>query len=402
MAPSNSLGSSLALTAFLSLFAGPVLGQHLQESFETTLYVLSPDGILSTTHADGGPFLQVAFTAEPMSSMTQVGEELLLGAVSGSVYRFDMQSGDLSLAYFLASDLRAMVVRDDELLAGGSNGLLHRVDAKTGQTFSISQPGFAIEDLALDGDQLFAGTPAGDVYVEEFQVAGGFQPFASTRGTLGALGQDEEALYVGDTGLVRVFDKQTVDFLYAYPINSDVASFARDASQHLIADSSGTIHRVVSEDGTVLSSIQAPTQIAALWLPQPLGRISPTISFQQTQLGVSEEFLLETSPEQAGNYHLLLGSFGGNTPGLIVQQHQLSLNSDIYLEASLTTCLNGALVGCFGILDSEGRGTVQFDLPIALPPELVGLELRHAFLVLDQADPGIVVGVSQASEMFFQ
>lgn len=394
---------SLALAGLLSLSAAPAFGQLLHDSYETTLYVLAPDGPLYTTHADGGPFSLVASTGEPMASMTQHGETLLLGAESGNVYRFDMQTGVLTLDYFVNSNLRAMAVRGDELFAGGSNSLLFRVDANSGAVLEINAPGFAIEALAPDGDLLYAGSPDGDVYVDDTVGGPGFQAFSSTRSGLDSMGQSHDLLYVGQaTGIVRVFDKLTEGLVYAYPLSSDAVSMVRDADNFLVADSGGTIHRVVAVIGSVLATTQAPTQIQDMWLPQPVGRLTPKTSFQQIQTGISVDFTLETSPEQAGNFHFLLGSFGGNTPGVIVQDHQFPLNTDVYLQACLENCLGGALQGCFGVLDAEGNSTVSFNLPTALPPALVGLELRHAFFVLDKFDPGSIVGVSQAADMYFQ
>ncbi len=403
MAPMNFQVGSLALAGFLSLSAAPVFGQLLHDSYETTLFVLAPDGPLYTTHADGGPFSLVASTGEPMSSMTQHRETLLLGAQSGNVYRYDMNSGALTLDFFLNSDLRAMAVQGDELYAGGSNSLLFRVDANSGAVMEINAPGFAIEALAPDGDLLYAGSPNGDIFVDSTLGGPGFDAFTSTRSGLDSLGQSHDLLYVGGaSGIVRVFEKATEGLIYAYPLSSDAVSMVRDADNFLVADSGGTIQRVVAQVGSVLATTQAPTQIQDLWLPQPLGRLTPATSFQQIQSGISLEFTLETSPDQAGNFHFLLGSFGGNTPGLIVQNHQFPLNMDVYLQACLENCLGGALNGCFGILDGEGNSTVSFNLATALPPALVGLELRHAFFILDQADPGAIVGVSQAADMYFQ
>lgn len=120
------------------------------------------------------------------------------------------------------------------------------------------------------------------------------------------------------------------------------------------------------------------------------------------QLGGTQSLLLDAGLARAGESYLLLGSTSQDEQdcGLDLGAHSLPLQADAYLLATLYTPGSGALRNSRGSLDHEGRARAEFVLPPAASPALVGLELKHAFAVLD-AHTGQVRCTSEAAPLRF-
>ena len=97
-------------------------------------------------------------------------------------------------------------------------------------------------------------------------------------------------------------------------------------------------------------------------------------------LGGSQFLELDAGPAFAGNLYVVAGSASGRDPGLNALGTRIPLNFDSYLLDTLTA--PSALVASVGTLDGSGGATVLFTLPPATDPSLVGLVVRHAFVVL--------------------
>jgi hypothetical protein len=104
---------------------------------------------------------------------------------------------------------------------------------------------------------------------------------------------------------------------------------------------------------------------------------------------------LELTAEPSGDLALglLLGSSSGIAPGSVLGPSLLPLVADEYLGLSLALASSGPFVGTFGPLDAAGRLSAAIQVP-AGTPQLAGLLLHHAGLILDPASPLLVVGTS--------
>ena len=99
--------------------------------------------------------------------------------------------------------------------------------------------------------------------------------------------------------------------------------------------------------------------------------------------GGVQSFELEAGAEHAGLPYLFLGTLAGTDPGLPLDPATvLPLNPDAYTLALLGS-LGAPLAGGSGVLDAAGRAAASFTLPQGLSPNLLGLVLHHAYVVLD-------------------
>ena len=108
---------------------------------------------------------------------------------------------------------------------------------------------------------------------------------------------------------------------------------------------------------------------------------------------------MAAGPAQGGQAFLLLGSGSGTSPGLGLGVHHLPLNPDPYFDFTLLLPNTSPLSGSLGLLDAKGVPIVPVELSVApqsIPPQLAGLTLDHAYVVLDAFGPGGILAVSPA------
>ena len=113
--------------------------------------------------------------------------------------------------------------------------------------------------------------------------------------------------------------------------------------------------------------------------------LASDVSSVSVAAGGSQALSLFAGLVNRGRPYFLLGSAGGTAPGIALDGQLLPLNpGDAYFNFTLAVPNSGLLSPSFAALDSEGRAEAGFTLPPgAAAPGLVGLELNHAFLVLD-------------------
>ncbi len=108
---------------------------------------------------------------------------------------------------------------------------------------------------------------------------------------------------------------------------------------------------------------------------------------------------IQASSEQAGRVYLLLGSAGGTSPAPVIDSHLLPLNpTDSYFLRTLKSPNTAPLSNSLGVLDGSGAASATFTLPAGTDPALAGLELNHAFLVIDPV-AGAVTHTSSAAAL---
>jgi hypothetical protein len=132
-----------------------------------------------------------------------------------------------------------------------------------------------------------------------------------------------------------------------------------------------------------------------------------SIAFQPVLLARAESVSLSSGGEQvleleagsvhAGRAYWLLGSASGTAPGVrssATSDLVLPLNPDRYLAHTALHPGSAPLAGSLGTLDERGSARAVFALPGGvLGAELAGVELHHAYVVLDGTG---VVAVSAA------
>jgi hypothetical protein len=130
-------------------------------------------------------------------------------------------------------------------------------------------------------------------------------------------------------------------------------------------------------------------------LAPPLMASGSEISLSQ---GGAIDLTLTMGPGAATGPFVLLGSASGTAPGTLdpVSGLLLPLNYDAYFELLLSTFGGGVLSQMSGFFDAQGVAQVTLTLPPGLSPSLVGIELHHAFCVIDFLGPIQVNYVSNA------
>ncbi|QDU66454.1 hypothetical protein [Engelhardtia mirabilis] len=365
------------------------------------LYVVAPSGNVYSAPPKSGVFTLEASSHVPLHSVVQLDGALWLGSPSGEVRRFDLTSHTLSLAFTVANDAKSLAVHGGDLLVAGSNGTVVRVDPDTGLGSTILSAGQSIAALAVDGDTLWAGSPVGEFQRADLALGNGFELAGVTGGPVESMSQTATELYLGSSdGNVWVFDKLSELAVYAYPVDGDATAIVRDGNNFLIGGSNGLIHRVVQVFGSVVETYVAPEPVAALWLEQPLGVIHSDTMYASTVAGAQVDFELGVPLEQAGAFYLLLGSMSGTEPGVGTPSVHLDLNPDVYFNQLINTGGVGLITNAIGVFGSTGAATASLTIPPGAATSLAGMQLHHAFVVLDPFASDLIVGASDPVVLF--
>lgn len=117
--------------------------------------------------------------------------------------------------------------------------------------------------------------------------------------------------------------------------------------------------------------------------------LAPPLSASATEISLSQggvvELTLNVGPGVATGPFILLGSASGTVPGIVdpVSGLFVPLNIDAYSTLLLSTNGGGVLSQFSGFFDGQGVARVTLTVPPGLSPSLVGVELHHAFVVID-------------------
>ncbi|MFN0205811.1 MAG: SdiA-regulated domain-containing protein [Planctomycetota bacterium] len=101
-------------------------------------------------------------------------------------------------------------------------------------------------------------------------------------------------------------------------------------------------------------------------------------------------FSLQSPPTFSGDYYFILGSASGTVPGFDIGAVHLPLNYDWYFD-TIGGIPNGTIfIDTFGTLSATSGGAAQLVLPAGVPPTLVGSELYHSYLILENPTFNII------------
>lgn len=122
----------------------------------------------------------------------------------------------------------------------------------------------------------------------------------------------------------------------------------------------------------------------------------PQLAASPTQISVftggAHRLALEAGVAHNLDFYLVLGSSRGTSPGLNYGGFNLPLNpTGPYFRFSVMQPNTSVMVNTFGVLDMQGRATAEVRVPAGLP-SLIGIELHHAFVVMNP-----ILGVTAVS-----
>ncbi|MHC4376431.1 MAG: choice-of-anchor B family protein [Planctomycetota bacterium] len=107
--------------------------------------------------------------------------------------------------------------------------------------------------------------------------------------------------------------------------------------------------------------------------------------------GGVQSFSLHAGAQNFGKLFFLLGSTSGTTPGTAVGLVNVPLNVDSYTFSTLVPN-TPPLGNSFGVLGLGGSAAASFSLPANFDPNLAGLVVHHAYLILEGT--GELIGAS--------
>jgi hypothetical protein len=99
--------------------------------------------------------------------------------------------------------------------------------------------------------------------------------------------------------------------------------------------------------------------------------------------GGTQTISLDAGPVFSGQTYWVLGTVTGTSPGLVFGGAFIPLNFDAYTNVTINSPNLGLLGSTLGTLDGAGRATSTITLPPASDPSLAGVDVHHAFVVID-------------------
>jgi hypothetical protein len=100
--------------------------------------------------------------------------------------------------------------------------------------------------------------------------------------------------------------------------------------------------------------------------------------------GGAQSLMLSAGAEHSGLFYIVLGTTSGTSGGIPVGTKSLPLHFDAYTFFTLASPNTPPLAGSLGLLDAGGEALAQFSIGAGVvQPAFAGLELHHAFIVLD-------------------
>lgn len=352
----------------------------------------------------------------------------------GTVYVYELDMGSWSLEYSLQSpDAGAtddfgfsLALSDDWILVGapyndglaGNAGAAYFFDAQgqftqklvsSGPSPAGGELGYSVAlegDLAVIGagaENTAAGSDAGAAYV--FREASGVwseearieAPPTETSVTSDLFGRDvaisENRILVGaerasgDKGRAYLYLPSAGSWRIASVFSAADAATTDRAGEAIALDGEFAALGIDGADDAGSNSGRVSSFDLDAGL---LGGIVPIDLFS----GGTQYLTVDAGSGAAGQFYALLGSLSGSSPGFPFKGVTIPLNPDDYFLLTLTAPNTPPLAGSFGVLDSNGRGFGQVDLPPGTDPSLVGMTVNHAAMTF-QLGPFQVTSASR-------
>lgn len=203
-----------------------------------------------------------------------------------------------------------------------------------------------------------------------------------------------------EDGTVSDYAYRTIELTQEGDYLTAISTFGEDGrGEVLFASFNGNIYRIVAAEPPVgwvdcdSNGLDDPCEIAeqvvvdlddsgGLDVCQDLSADAAELSL--TAGGV-QNLDLHAGAEHANRSYAVWGSISGTSPGLPLSGFVIPLSFDSYTSLTITAPNTPPLVNSFASLDTSGEGAAQFVLPAgALPGDLAGVNVFHAYLVLNE------------------
>ncbi len=124
------------------------------------LYVGTPNLNVFQINLQDGTQSLLGACAGQVQSMTNHGDQLVLGTPGGFLYKLDRSSGFVTGAFSVPNNADALVMDGDVLLVGGNDGSVLRVNVNTGAVLSsMSSGGVDVSAMAISPEIVEPGFP---------------------------------------------------------------------------------------------------------------------------------------------------------------------------------------------------------------------------------------------------
>lgn len=249
--------------------------------------------------------------------------------------------------------------------------------------------------VAIESGRLLVGAPqdddvgnqAGSVYA--YSLQGPFWMFDEEFVASGVAATDQfggsVSLDGGDAVIGSWFDDTVGTNAGAFYLYEHGASGWEQGQKIVVEGSSALGQSVALESGIAL--LGAPGSTGQVFVAELPVSGSPTEIFPIPEISMASggavELLLDAGLDYAGDVYLILGSFTGTDPGFTLGSVFFPLNVDPYFNYTLLSPNSAPLSASFGFLDESGLATAGFEFSAGSPPELAGINLHHAYGILD-------------------
>ena len=117
-------------------------------------------------------------------------------------------------------------------------------------------------------------------------------------------------------------------------------------------------------------------------LPPPVQNFTGNPAQISVVNGGSQALALDATVANAGLPYVIVGSASGTTPGLLLDGLNLPVNVDLYTFVTLDNANTAVFQNTVGVLDAAGQAAAAIAVPPGSDPALIGLQLNHAYAVL--------------------
>lgn len=253
-------------------------------------------------------------------------------------------------------------------------------------------PGYARVFCGKSGKALytFRGDASADFFGEPVRGTGDLNRDGHADLIVGAYLADANGT---DSGLARVFSGATGKKLF------DIKG--RHAGSHFgyFVGAAGDVNSDKDPDIIIGAPRESSGGIAGgavtVYSGKPLSFFTDTHTVSVSS-GGNQTMSLRAGASRAGLLYLVLGSMKTTSNGIrLAPDVVFPLDFDEYMGFTLTghdTLIRNSL----GTLDTNGEGAATFALPHGHPPSLVGIFMRHAYLLIDLSELKIVFASNPA------
>jgi len=236
------------------------------------LFVGGPSTLIQRADPVSGGFELVGACGGQVHSMVADGDDLLIGDLTGRVYRYDASVPLLTYHFDAGNDATAMVMDGTSVLIGGSDGTVWRHDRATGAALETLNAPVPIEAMVRLGSTLYVGSSFGVVLKTDLSD-GLFEFFGTCGGPIRSMVQHAGHLVLGTAGVVYRIDLDTGLVSETFGIGNDATAMVLHAGDLLSSGSDGSLLRVSPVDGTpagaTLDAGQDVQAMALAGLPNP-------------------------------------------------------------------------------------------------------------------------------------